>query len=251
MKRGSSSPTVRESIIVFCPTALGVIGLATSLTDSDSAMMLWATSLNSISEKAFNVLFFAASRGVQMKDLPDVPLSHSAEQLMNRLRPRIQGRLEEVGHVPVSVLIWGPGVNAESRLAEVRVRLRSKLRANGHAAAFSEELCDPKSAYSLRLQQIAQAQEFDLVVSLPCTTGSIGEIHDFVADRRVSAKILVFLNGELVAGYSSQSIQAISTIVSCQIEYYPNEDDTDVIEEVTVREVQKIREMKYILAGRY
>lgn len=186
-----------------------------------------------------------------MKDLPDVPMSQNAERLLNRLRPRISRRLAEVAKVPVSVLLWGPGVQSTSQLAKVRVQLRATLRTNGHAAAFSEELCDLASPYSVRLQQIAQAQEFDLIVSTPSTPGSIGEIHDFVADRRVSAKILVFLNSEHLDGYSAKSLEALSTVISCQIEDYPNEQDSEIIPEVTLREVQKIREMKYILAGRY
>lgn len=100
-------------------------------------------------------------------------------------------------------------------------------------------------------QQLVQAQEFDLVVSIPCTPGSIGEVHDFAADRRVNAKLLVFINRQHVSGYASQSLEAISTILSCEIEYYPDETETKIIEERTLLEAQKIREMKYLLAGRY
>jgi hypothetical protein len=126
--------------------------------------------------------------------------------------------------------------------------LRRDLRLDGHAAFFSEELCDPHSADSIRLQQLAQAQEFDVIVSLPCTPGSIAEIHDFVADRRISDHTLVFVNNEHVNGYGPQSLLAISTILSHRLQYYPNERDTGVIYRVTMQEVQRIREMKYILA---
>jgi hypothetical protein len=186
-----------------------------------------------------------------MPRLPDIPLSSDAERLLERLRPRIRSHLDDVEKVAVSVLLWGPGLNDNSALGTLRRELRTKLRQQGHAAAYSEELCDPQSPYSIRLQQLAQAQEFDLIVSLPCTPGSIAEVHDFASDRRISAKILLFLNRAFLEGYSAQSLEAISTLVSCRIEYYLDESDFQTIEDVAMREVQRIREMRYILDGRF
>jgi hypothetical protein len=189
--------------------------------------------------------------GKIMSTLPDIPLSQEASGLIKRLMPRIRNRLQEAHNIPVAVLLWGPGINSHNPLTKVRLKLRSELRKKGHAAFFSEELCDPALKDSIRLQQLAQAQEFDLVVSTPCTPGSIGEIHDFAADRRVSGRTLVFINREHMDGYSPKSLSAISTIYSCHLEYYPNEGNTGIIYEVALQEVQRIREMKYILAGRY
>src|SRR4051812_27065280 len=129
-----------------------------------------------------------------MSGLPDIPLSPEAERLLTRISPLIMEGLEEVNKVPVSVLLWGPGMDSTSPLTAVRANLRSELRRNGHAAFYSEELCDPSSHHSIRVQQLVQAQQFDIVISIPCTPGSIGEVHDFAADRRVTAKMLVFLN---------------------------------------------------------
>lgn len=186
-----------------------------------------------------------------MKDVPVRPLTPEAADLLSRIMPRIQERLAEVNRVPVSILLWGPGVNSDSPLAAVRAELRRRLREMGHAAFFSEELCDDGAGHSIRLQQLAQAQEFDLIVSTPCTHGSVGEIHDFAADRRVHAKILIFINEEHVSGYSAQSLATLQTIVSCQIEYYPHDGECDRIIQITCDNVQRIREMKYIVAGRY
>lgn len=186
-----------------------------------------------------------------MPHLPDTPLSSEAANLMDRLRPGIQRRLEEARRTPVAVLIWGPNPLGATPIANVRNELRSELRADGHLACFSEELVDGGAADSVRLQQLAQAQEFDLIVSMPSSPGAIGEIHDFAADRRVNAKTLVFINQEHVDGYGPHSLQAISTILSCRIEYYRNEHDCQCIKDLTNREVQRVREMKYILMGRY
>ena len=135
----------------------------------------------------------------------DPPLSREARVWTRKLLPRIQARLAEASRVPVGVLIWGPDISSSSPLASVRAALRRDLRHNGHAAFFSEELCDARTGQSIRLQQLVQALEFDIVVSLPCTPGSIAELHDFATDSRVNAKTLVFLNGAYVGGYAYQS----------------------------------------------
>lgn len=186
-----------------------------------------------------------------MKNIPVLPLSPEATDLLNRIMPRIQERLAEVNRMPVSVLLWGPGIDSDSPLAAVRAELRARLREMGHAAFFSEELYDSSKPESPRLQQLAQAQEFDLIVSTPCTPGSIGEIHDFAADRRVHAKILIFLNEQHLSGYSAQSLATLESIVSCKIEYYPHDGDCERIIEISCDNAQRIREIKYILAGRY
>jgi hypothetical protein len=186
-----------------------------------------------------------------MSSLPDIPLSREAADLLERITPRILERLDEVRRVPVSILIWGPGIDSAHPLVPVRANLRLRLRENGHAALYSEELCDPSLGHSVRMQQLAQAQVFDLIVSTPGTPGSIGEIHDFVADSRVNSKILLFLNSEYLDGYSNQSLEALQTILSCQIEYYPSVGETSIIEDTVLRTVQRIREMKYLMAGRF
>jgi len=181
----------------------------------------------------------------------DVPLSREAKMWARRVMPRIRTRLAEANRVPVGVLIWGPGISSSSPLARLRSTLRKELRRDGHAAFFSEELCDARTNHSVRLQQLAQAQEFDLVVSLPCTTGSIAELHDFAADRRVNGKTLVFINGTHADGYANQSIASIANILSCRVERYASDREISIIKTITLEEVQRIREMKYILAGRF
>ncbi len=178
------------------------------------------------------------------------PLSPEARRLSMTILPRIKTQLQEVNRVPVSVLLWGPGIKSSSPLAHLRTNIRSKLREKGHACFLSEEIQDPNSPFSVRTQEVVQAQEFDLVVSLPCTPGSIAEVHDFASDRRVTAKMLVFLNKQHVKGYSARSLQALSTILSLKIEYYPSEKELSPIQEVTFEHVQRIREMKYLIGGR-
>src|SRR6266581_402818 len=95
-------------------------------------------------------------------DLPDIALSPEAARLAARITPQIQEALKDVNKVPVSVLLWGPGIDSHHPVYAVRAALRSELRNNGHAAFYSEELWDPNSSHSVRIQQLAQAQNFDL-----------------------------------------------------------------------------------------
>jgi hypothetical protein len=178
----------------------------------------------------------------------DTPLTPEAEALVRALIPRIRQRMEEAARVPVAVLVWGPGINSSGSLARVRAELRAKLRQNGHAALYSEELYDPQK--SLRLQELAQAQEFDLVISLPGTPGSLAEVHDFASDRRVSNKLMAFLNQQHISGYSAQSISALSGTFAVKVFYYPNENDTSIIFTISLSEAQRLREIKYLTNGR-
>jgi hypothetical protein len=181
-----------------------------------------------------------------MSLVPHAPLSPEAERFLERIKPRLQAGLAEIERVPVGVLLWGPDTSSASPLAATRVSLHTTLRGLGHLAMFSEELCDTSLPHSLRVQQLLQAENFDLVVSLPATPGAIAEAHDFASHPRVTAKMLVFVNREHVGGYGENSLRALSTVVSCQVEYYPSESETGRIEQVTLEQVQRIRELRFM-----
>jgi hypothetical protein len=110
----------------------------------------------------------------------------------------------------------------------------------------SEEITDADSDVSLRVQEFVQAQNFDLVVSIPATPGALAEAHDFASHPLVTCKMIVFVNREHRGGYSDQSLAALSTVLSCQLEYYPNVNETTIIEETTLEQAQRIRELKFI-----
>jgi hypothetical protein len=181
---------------------------------------------------------------------PLAPLSPEATDLLARIRPKILADLDAVKRVPVSVLVWGPSPTAVDPVSETRRELWSNLRGHGHAAVFSEELYDPSCGVPIRIQQIAHAKEFDLIVSLPDSPGSIAEVHDFANDRRAHAKLLIFLNSDYLDGYSSQSLQSLSSTRSCTICQYNGHSDLSSVLGQVLQEVQRIRDLKYILEGR-
>ena len=177
-------------------------------------------------------------------------LSEEAKKLFNKMFPEYNRKLTEIKRMPVSILIWGPSPSSSSSIGKIRKLLRTKLRQEGHLAMFSEELCDEDSDFSIRLQQLVQAQQYDLIISIPETPGSIGEIHDFADDLRVNKKILIFLNKSFSGGYSVESLKTISCLLSSEIIQYTN-DSIDSIITYSLNTVNKIREYKYIVEGRY
>lgn len=58
--------------------------------------------------------------------------------------------------------------------------------------------------------------------------------------------MLVFVSRDQVSGYGEDSLRALSTVLTAQVEYYPNDNDTGRIEEVTLAQVQRIRELKFM-----
>ena len=144
----------------------------------------------------------------------------------------------------------GPKPESPGPVAETRLKIRATLRSNGHLAVFSEELYDPACGVSPRIQQIAHAKEFDLIVTLPESHGAIGEVHDFANDRRAHSKLLIFLNADHLGSYSAQSLAALSSIRSCTICQYNGHTDLDSVITRLLEEVQRLRDLKFILEGR-
>lgn len=177
-------------------------------------------------------------------------LSTEAIQLLQEMLPKYNQRLSEIKRIPISILIWGPTPTSSSAVGNIRKQLRSTLRQEGNLAMFSEELCEEDCNFSTRLQQLVQAEQYDLIISIPETPGSIGEIHDFASDPRVNKKILIFLNENFSTGYSNSSLISISCILSSEIVTY-TDDTINMIITYSLNTVNKIKEYKYLTEGRY
>lgn len=177
-------------------------------------------------------------------------LSPEAKKLLEVMMPIYTEKLKMIEKIPVSILVWGPSPQTHSTISDVRLRLRNKLRENGHLAMLSEEICDNSINISIRAQQILQAEQYDLIISIPETEGSIGEIHDFANDIRFNKKIIIFLNEKYHMGYTVKSLQAISTFISCEVKLYSDNTIDNIIEE-SIEVVNKIREYKFIMGGRF
>jgi len=172
-------------------------------------------------------------------------LSPEAQELLNKMLPKYYEKQEEVKRIPVSVLIWGPSIEISTKLSDARERLRELLREDGHLAMFSEELCSEESGLSTVTQECLQAEQFNVIISIPSTPGSIAESHNFSSIQKVCNKLVMFLNSEYRSGYSNSTLETLS-VRGAKIFYYENEDDSETIINISIDYISKIRECKYL-----
>jgi hypothetical protein len=175
--------------------------------------------------------------------------------MTNRFEDYIERRrleaLARIDRIPVAALIWGPAPDGSNLIADTRLRLRDELNSRGHHARFSEELVDPSSYHSILAQQIAQAEAFDIVFSIPASPGSIAEVHDFARIPELSYKVVAFLNSEWDSGYSNQSLIQIRSNVTCQIQPYRPVELPDCIIRPALELVRRLQEYFYANGRRF
>lgn len=159
--------------------------------------------------------------------------------------------LLRIQRIPVAGLIWGPSPAAGTPVANARLALRDILLNNRHLARFSEELLDPSSPLSVYTQQVAQAEAYDIVFSIPDSPGSIAEIHDFARIPWLSHKVVAFLNTEWNDGYSNQSLIQLQSIATCQVQLYHASALPQCIIDPALRLVHRLQELYYIAGRRY
>ncbi len=177
-------------------------------------------------------------------------LSPEARELAEELIPQIRTQVAEIERIPVAVLIWGSNPSTPTPAATKRVRLRRLFREKGHWACFSEELVDSDSKVDPRIQQICQARQFDIIVSIPDGPGSFGEIHEFARDEQIKKKIIVFLNEAFKDGYSHQSLSGSSGTGSYKVVSYKPTDlelEDSIFESTLLKNLQHIRYEKFLI----
>lgn len=169
------------------------------------------------------------------------------EEEVERLREQA---LERITRIPIATLIWGPSPTSQTPSADARRILRDRLRHEGHLARFSEELINFESELSIVSQQLAQAEAFDIVFSIPDSIGSVAEIHDFSRIPWLSHKIVAFVNSEWNDGYSNQSLIQLQSIVTCQIQHYKSADMPNGVVQTALGMVRRLQEVYYMLGRR-
>jgi hypothetical protein len=163
-----------------------------------------------------------------------------------------QARIEclaRIDRVPIAALIWGPNPSSSDPIANTRVSLRDELRRKGHLAEFSEDLYDSMNPRSLFAQQVAQAEAYDIVFSIPGSFGSIAEIHDFARIPGISHKVCAFVDRTYTDGYSHQSLVATQTNASCKIQIYNSCELPNCVVDYALDQVSRLQELLYV-AGR-
>lgn len=164
-------------------------------------------------------------------------------------RRRLQA-LAAIARVPISVLIWGPDPATDTPVANTRKVLKQELLTDNVFASFSEDLYDPASPYSNFTQQVAQAEAFDLIISIPDSFGSVAEIHDFSKLPGISNKVITFLDKQWNNGYSNSTLIQMQSVVSCRVQQYNAPDLPYCIIKAAKDQVKLLREAYYALGRR-
>ncbi len=158
--------------------------------------------------------------------------------------------LARIRETPVAALVWGPNPTLSDPVAIARARLRDELRANGHVADFSEDLYDASSPQSAFAQQVAQAEAYDVVFSIPGSFGAVAEVHDFARLPTIARKLIAFIDEAHLTGYSHQSLIAAQTSASCKIEVYNGLKLPGCIVNYALDEMRRLQELFYISGRR-
>lgn len=120
-------------------------------------------------------------------------------------------------NIHLNILVFGPQLNHVStdvrigKLQNKRKQIRLELEELGHFVRYAEDLCDPNlpSAQGIAFfQEIIIMREFDLIVNLVETPGSIVEAATIACKPDLARKTSLFLNGEYLAGLVASSLEA-------------------------------------------
>jgi hypothetical protein len=119
------------------------------------------------------------------------------------------------------VLVWGaaPGTAAASK----RHQIRDELQANGHSAFFSEDLSFPASAgVPTNIQELLQLNEYDLVVNVANSYGSLGEAHEYAIVLK--QRLLLWLPDAARGGFLETGLAKQLRLLGFPPIFFTNED---------------------------
>ena len=154
--------------------------------------------------------------------------------------------LENIRKIPIACLIWGPNENAGTPTANCRKKLKDTLCELGHYACYSEELYDSTCDVSNLLQQVAQAEAFDIVFSIPDSPGSIAEIHQLARVPYIGPKIVAFLDSKWNDGFSNRALIDIQSPATCWVYPYESTKLLNTVIGVATDFVKRLQEAQYL-----
>jgi hypothetical protein len=140
------------------------------------------------------------------------------------VRAAIEKHLSETR---LEILVFGPAIEPASHdpyiasLQRKRQEIKSRLVADGHSAAFGEEVVDPSLPAHLSdplLQEIVAMGEADLILVLVGSPGSILEAQAIAGRRELCSKTAFYCFAEHKHGLVVQHLQFMSTFgATCEL----------------------------------
>lgn len=137
-------------------------------------------------------------------------------------------------NIKLNILVFGPQVHTLSEndlrtrnLQKKRIDIRGALEDLGHNVAYAEEVVDPSlsgPASNAVLQEIAIMKEYDFVVVLIDSPGSIAEATLICQNPPIAQKSSLFLDSNYSTGLVAQMCELGETI-GAKFSYYEYPDD--------------------------
>ncbi len=162
------------------------------------------------------------------------PKTHKAAEYHSRVfAAKVEGKLEEMAKLPVSVFVCGPS-EPQDLLCKKKIDIVNALRENSHDAMLGEEEVeelkqrDRASGRPVRLDNVYEneiASAADVVVILRGSPGSVAEFHEFFQNPNIEAKMYVFADGAHDAGYSSAGALNMHELLQGKVVRYKSPDD--------------------------
>ncbi len=188
---------------------------------------------------------------MQSNDPEDVPegLTPAAQEARRRFLDQVRRDLEARKQIALTVLVWGPNPNSDTKIAAKRKEIRARLIADGHNAMFSEEILTSADAgLTEKTKELVQASRCHFIISLlEGAAGASAEFHDFCGEPQVSYKFLVMVPKAYAEGYSAKgAIASLAREHPGNVFWY-NDDDIEGCRVLTeaVRRVEYLREIAF------
>jgi hypothetical protein len=133
----------------------------------------------------------------------------------------------------LSILVFGPQVATISHddrvrnLQNKRIQIRAELERLGHFVRYAEDLVDPNLPYPQNnavLQEILIMGEFDLIINLVETPGSIVEASLVASRPRLANKTSLFIDNSFSSGLTASACE-FAKLAGADFHYYQYPED--------------------------
>jgi hypothetical protein len=162
-----------------------------------------------------------------------------------------------IGSIKLSILVFGPQVHTVSpdertrNLQNKRKEIRNSLEMLGHKVNYAEDLVDPSLpgiAGNPMLQELVIMSEYDLIVTLVGSPGSIVEASMIAQKPNLARKTSLYLDEDHIDGLVGQACRMAQTMGAHFKTYkYPTDlVDCNLLGYVSSR-VSEFQTMKYLL----
>lgn len=159
--------------------------------------------------------------------------------------------------IRLKILVFGPQVattSADARLAKLqkkRLEIRSKLEALGHDVKFAEDLVDPTLpgvSGNAFLQELLIMSEYDLIVTLVDSPGSIVEATTIASKPLLAQKASLFIDNDYKGGLAAQACEFAEVMgAHYQTYQYPIDLDACHLYGFIETRVKKFQAIKFML----